>query len=159
MGKRCQSCNEGKIQMWETTGQGKGQRTGRSEKTEESVLFLMIKCSRSLFSPMLIHCNPKGVSSAHVPGRRTGCLSPLCSRQVLYPLLQFQCYIKTRCEHWYLTVQVRTVFSCLSPKHGAKLRRWEISYELCIQICNSINLVKCRGIHISCISWDWNLIF
>lgn len=63
------------------------------------------------------------------------------------------------CEHGYLTAQVRPAFSCLSPKHTVKPRRWEISYELCIQICNSINLVKCHAMHTSYISWDWNLIF
>lgn len=139
--------------------QGKGQGTGRRGKIQQSILFLVIEYSKSLFSPMLILCNPKGVSSARVLGRRTGCILPLCSRQVLYPRLQFQRYIKTQCEHWYLTVQVRPVFSCLSPKHRAKLRRWEISYELYIQICNSINLVKRHGIHTSYISWDWNLTF
>lgn len=133
--------------------QGEGQGTWRRRKIQQSILFLVIKYSKSLFSPVLILCNPKGVSSARVPGRRTGCTLPL------YPRLQFQCYIKTRCEHRYPTVQVRPVFSWVSPKHRAKLRRGEVSYELCIQIRNSINLVKRHGIHTSHISRDWNLIF
>jgi len=53
--------------------QGKGQGTGRRGKIQQSILFLVIKYSQSLFSPILILCNPKGASSAHVLGRRTGC--------------------------------------------------------------------------------------
>lgn len=157
MEKRCHSWNEDQEwrNHWAMQGRKKN-RMGRRRKIQPSILFLVIKSSRSLFSPVLILCHPEGVSWARVPGRRAGC--HFAADRCFILCFNFSAALRL-CEHGYLTVQVRPAFSCLSPKHIVKLRRWEISYELCIQICNSINLVKCHCIHTSYISWDWNLIF